>query len=173
MIAVALAGHTRPVRRAGGLRAVIVGGCAVSAATLLVLALVGPTRSLAALRAGLFVLGASNGAFAVAAIGSMMELAGRSRDGRDGTRMGLFGAAQAVAFAFGGLAGAAAVDVARHALGAPAAAYGLVFALEALLFVVAARVAATLDRPTGAAGAAGARAPVRDAPLVLAQEGRQ
>jgi BCD family chlorophyll transporter-like MFS transporter len=145
MIAVAVACSARAARRFGSLRSWIVGGCAVSAAALFALALIGPSGSLPALRAAVFVLGASNGAFAVAAIGSMMELAGRNRDGRDGMRMGLWGASQAIAFAVGGLVGAAAVDVARQLVGAPVAAYGLVFALEALLFVVAARMAATLD----------------------------
>jgi BCD family chlorophyll transporter-like MFS transporter len=145
MIAVAVACSARAARRFGSLRSWIIGGCAVSAAALFALALIGPSGSLPALRAAVFVLGASNGAFAVAAIGSMMELAGRNRDGRDGMRMGLWGASQAIAFAVGGLVGAAAVDVARQLVGAPVAAYGLVFALEALLFVVAARMAATLD----------------------------
>ena len=52
-------------------------------------------------------LGVCNGIFAVAAIGSMMALAGEGREAREGTRMGLWGAAQAVAAGFGGLAGAA------------------------------------------------------------------
>lgn len=152
MIAVALACSARAAGRFGSLRSWIVGGCAVSALALFALALIGPTGSLPALRAGLFVLGVSNGAFAVAAIGSMMELAGRGRDGRDGIRMGLWGASQAIAFAVGGLVGAAAVDVARQLVGAPVAAYGLVFALEGLLFVVAARMGATLEKPAPARG---------------------
>ena len=56
-------------------------------------------------------------------------------------RMGLWGAAQAIAFGFGGFAGAAASDLARSLLGAAAPAYGSVFALEALLFVAAAMLA--------------------------------
>ena len=43
------------------------------------------------------LLGFFNGMFAVAAIGSMMALAGEGRDAREGTRMGLWGAAQAIA----------------------------------------------------------------------------
>jgi MFS transporter, BCD family, chlorophyll transporter len=38
--------------------------------------------------------------FAVAAIGSMMALAGEGRGRREGTRMGLWGAAQAIAAGF-------------------------------------------------------------------------
>ncbi len=58
-------------------------------------------------------LGFFNGMFAVAAIGSMMALAGEGRDRREGTRMGLWGAAQAVAAAAGGFAGTALVDFGR------------------------------------------------------------
>jgi BCD family chlorophyll transporter-like MFS transporter len=84
-------------------------------------------------------LGFFNGMFAVAAIGSMMALAGGT--GREGARMGLWGAAQAVAFGLGGLLGAGAADLARAVLGEPASAYALVFTVEALLFVVAAALA--------------------------------
>ena len=59
------------------------------------------------------LLGFFNGMFAVAAIGSMMALAGKGRERREGTRMGLWGAAQAIAAGFGGLLGAAAADVFR------------------------------------------------------------
>jgi BCD family chlorophyll transporter-like MFS transporter len=96
------------------------------------------------LRANVFLLGLSNGAFSIAAIGSMMALAGAGRGGREGTRMGLWGAAQAIGFALGGLFGAAASDLARWLLGAPAAAYASVFLLEALLFVGAAALAARI-----------------------------
>jgi BCD family chlorophyll transporter-like MFS transporter len=172
MIAVALFAGSRSagpgkLPRIGSLRVWIVGGCAVSALALVALALVGPSGSLGALRASIFVLGVSNGAFAVAAIGSMMELAGRNRDGRDGMRMGLWGAAQAIAFALGGLIGAAAVDVARQLVGAPVAAYGLVFALEGLLFLASARMAATLDT-LGTARAHGRVTPAPTPELALA-----
>ena len=40
----------------------------------------------------------ANGAFAAAAIATMMQLAGRGRGGREGVRMGMWGAAQAIAF---------------------------------------------------------------------------
>jgi BCD family chlorophyll transporter-like MFS transporter len=88
-------------------------------------------------------------------------------------RMGLWGASQAIAFAVGGLVGAAAVDVARQLVGAPVTAYGLVFALEAVLFVVAARMAATLE--SGAGASAAGREPVPGmtlAPVPGAEAGR-
>ena len=61
--------------------------------------------------------------------------------------MGLWGASQAIAFAGGGLVGTALADAARLLLGAPGPAYAGVFALEAVLFVAAARIAATLAWP--------------------------
>jgi BCD family chlorophyll transporter-like MFS transporter len=95
--------------------------------------------------AAVFALGASNGVFAVAAIGSMMGLAGSGAHSREGIRMGLWGAAQAVAFGLGGFLATAGVDVARIFVRAPAA-YAMVFVVEALLFVAAARLASGIRR---------------------------
>jgi len=76
--------------------------------------------------------------------------------------MGLWGAAQAIAFALGGLCGSSASDLARGLLGAPALAYAAVFLGEALLFVIAARLAAGVFRvtPAGGRSMAGAALPV-------------
>jgi BCD family chlorophyll transporter-like MFS transporter len=129
-------------RRFGSLRAWTVGGCCASAAALLALAgadLVGPAWPL---RASVAALGASNGIFAVSAIGSMMELAHHGEAGSAGVRMGLWGAAQAVAFALGGVFGTLLVDAIRYFFGSPVAAFAAVFAAEALLFFAAARFAA-------------------------------
>ena len=78
------------------------------AATLAPPAIVGPAWPL---RAAVFALGVANGAFAIAAIGSMMGLAGSAAASREGVRMGVWGAAQAVAFGLGGFAGTAASDL--------------------------------------------------------------
>ncbi|OYX01084.1 MAG: hypothetical protein B7Z14_07220, partial [Bosea sp. 32-68-6] len=83
---------------------------------------------------------------AVAAIGSMMRLVGEGKPERQGVRMGLWGAAQGVAFGLGGLCGAAATDLARQLAATPAAAYAVVFAAEALLFIVAAGLALAVAR---------------------------
>jgi MFS transporter, BCD family, chlorophyll transporter len=56
--------------------------------------------------------------------------------GREGTRMGVWGASQAIAQGLGGFAGAALVDVLRLS-GDTADAFSLVFAAEALLFLAA------------------------------------
>jgi BCD family chlorophyll transporter-like MFS transporter len=93
-------------------------------------------------------MGVFNGMFAVAAIGSMMALAGEGRGQREGTRMGLWGAAQAIAAGFGGLLGAAAVDAMRSVV-TDASAFGTVFLAEAALFLVAAVMALRImDRAT-------------------------
>jgi BCD family chlorophyll transporter-like MFS transporter len=71
-----------------------------------------------------------------------MQLAGEGGGSREGVRMGLWGAAQAVAFGLGGLLGTGASDLARLIFASPGAAYSSVFALEGLMFVVAAVLAA-------------------------------
>jgi BCD family chlorophyll transporter-like MFS transporter len=57
--------------------------------------------------------------------------------------MGLWGAAQAIAFGVGGFIGTVASDLAHALIGSPALAYACVFAAEGLLFVGAARLAMT------------------------------
>ncbi len=128
-------------RRWGSLRVWTVAGCCGSAAALIGLAgadLVGPGWPL---RLCVVVLGGANGVFAVAAIGSMMELAHRGDAHSAGVRMGLWGAAQAIAFALGGLFGTFVVDLIRYLFGSAVAAFGIVFIVEASLFFVAARFA--------------------------------
>ncbi|QFU09744.1 PUCC protein [Rhodobacteraceae bacterium THAF1] len=128
--------------RFGALRDWVVAGCVGSAAALCAIGLLGQTGANLLVPATV-ALGVFNGMFAVAAIGSMMALAGEGRGAREGTRMGLWGAAQAIAAGFGGLTGAAAVDIART-LTTDATAFGLVFAAEAVLFVAAAVMAARI-----------------------------
>jgi len=139
------------------LRLWTVGGCIASGLALLGLVVGGAVGAPWPLRANVFALGAANGAFSIAAIASMMRMAGDGRAQREGTRMGLWGAAQAIAFGLGGLAGAGASDAMRWLVGSPVSAYGAVFFAEAVLFGVAAVLAwrighpaATLGRPTAA-----------------------
>jgi len=148
MVVTAIVGTTLGRSRAGFMRHWTVAGCLASAAALALLvagALIGPSWPL---RPSVFALGVANGAFAVAAIGSMMALANVGRSGREGMRMGLWGASQAIAFGLGGFLGTVAIDVARALLPDPASAFAIVFGLEALAFLVsatlAARVGATL-----------------------------
>jgi BCD family chlorophyll transporter-like MFS transporter len=98
------------------------------------------------LRETVFMLGVTNGAYAVAAIGSMMALVSSGAGQREGVRMGLWGAAQAVAFGMGGFIGTLASDVARYFLPSPSLSYSVVFSGEAALFVVAACMAVWVQR---------------------------
>ncbi len=128
-------------RRARMLRTWAIGGCLASAVALICLAAGGFSAPQFPLRPAVFGLGVANGAFAVAAIGSMMALAGQGRERREGIRMGLWGAAQAMAFGLGGFLGTVAIDVTRMLLDSPASAYAIVFTAEAVLFLVSALLA--------------------------------
>ncbi len=143
MLLAAAAGSRFGGRDWGSLRRWTQGGCLASALTLLGLAAsawVGPGWPL---KANVFLLGLATGAFSIAAIGSMMRLAGASGPGHEGLRMGLWGAAQSMAFALGGVVGTGLSDLARWGLGSPAYAYACVFLLEAAMFVWAARLVQT------------------------------
>ncbi len=164
MVATAVVGTTLGRSKARFMRLWTVGGCAASAAALAAIAfgaLVGPAWPL---RPSVFALGVANGAFAVAAIGSMMTLASVGRKGREGTRMGLWGAAQAIAFGLGGFLGAAAIDATRALVADTGLAFAVVFAAEATTFVVAAYLAARIGR-TAADGLTLPAMPAGDAVL--------
>ena len=125
----------------------VVGGCVLSGLALLGLAFGGTQAQSWPLGANIFVLGLANGAFAVAAIGAMMGLAREGGGGSEGLRMGLFGAAQAIAFGLGSFIGTALVDIMRALTPQDALAYGSVFAVEGLVFFVAAVLALRLTSP--------------------------
>jgi BCD family chlorophyll transporter-like MFS transporter len=121
-------------------------GCIGSAIMLIGLAIAshfGPTYPL---KANIFLLGFMNGVFAVSAIGSMFALARDGQDQREGLRMGLFGAAQALAFGFGGIFGTGLADFARLIIGSPMMAYAIVFATEAVLFFASAIIAQSIGK---------------------------
>lgn len=133
------------------LRSWNVGGCIASAIALLGIASGGHLSPAWPLLANVFFLGLANGAFAVAAIASMMTLAGAGAARREGLRMGLWGASQAIGFALGGFLGAVAIDISRALIAEVALAYGLVFSLEAALFVCAAVIGLRIEvRPSRA-----------------------
>ena len=125
----------------GSLKIWIVSGCVGSAVSLLGIALLGMGAPAQYLSIAVVCLGFFNGMFAVAAIGSMMSLAGQGRNSREGTRMGIWGAAQAIAAGFGGLLGAVSVDLMKLVSETEATAYGSVFLLEAAIFLVSAIMA--------------------------------
>ncbi|MES2523299.1 MAG: BCD family MFS transporter [Gemmatimonadota bacterium] len=127
--------------RTGQLRQWAAAGCLASAVAYVALVAAPATGSVQYFRIVVALLGLANGVFAIGAIGSMMALSGDRHDGRAGLRLGVFGAAQALAYATGTLAGAAGVDVARALLASPVRGYLAVFLVEAVLFAVAASLA--------------------------------
>jgi len=124
-------------------------GCLGSAAALIGIVMLPANAPVGMLKGAVFALGFANGIFAVAAIGAMMGLTVKGRAGGAGLRMGFWGAAQAIAYGLGGLLGAVGSDVARQVLGSPAAGYGAVFTVEAVLFVAAAVLVVATVRDEG------------------------
>lgn len=147
MLLVAILGSGFSGRTFGSLRLWMIAGCTASAAALVGLAIAGFYGPPWPLNSSVFTLGFANGTFAVAAIGSMMAMAGRGRAAREGTRMGLWGAAQAFAFGLGGFLGTAAVDLTRFLFDSPMLAYATVFSAQALLFLSAALLAVRIEQP--------------------------
>jgi BCD family chlorophyll transporter-like MFS transporter len=119
----------------------IVAGCLGSAFMLAGLSFAASTGLTWPVRANVFGLGVANGIFAVAAVGAMLGLASNGNASGEGARMGAWGASQAIAFGIGGLSGAVIVDLLRSRLGQDAAAFQIVFAVEACMFLLAAAVA--------------------------------
>ena len=87
--------------------------------------------------------------------------------------MGLWGAAQAIAFALGGFLGTAAFDLARFILQDATVSYALVFGAEALLFLLAASLGANVRLPAAPASTRKGVVPTfADPSLVELAEGR-
>ena len=146
MILVGVASSFAARAKALALRNWTVIGCVLSALALTGLvgaAMVGQTWPL---KQNIFALGFANGMFAVAAIGSMFSAAA-GQSSREGIRMGLFGASQAIAFAAGGFLGTITVDILKAITHSNAISYGSVFGLEAALFIVSAFLALRIGAP--------------------------
>jgi BCD family chlorophyll transporter-like MFS transporter len=141
MLAVALAGSSRVAGRLGSIQSWMVGGCWVSGLAMLGLCLAATYGPPWPLKPNVVLLGIANGSFSIAAIATMMRLATQGGEQHAGTRMGLWGASQAMAFGLGGLLGTAASDLAHYLLGEQGAAYACVFGFESVMFVLAAACA--------------------------------
>ena len=126
-------------------------GCLCSALALIGLVGAAKLGQVWPLKQNVFALGFSNGMFAVAAIGSMFSAAA-GHSSREGIRMGLFGASQAIAFAAGGFVGTVIVDIMKYFTHSNAISYGTVFGLEAALFVYSAMLAMRLGKGNAAIG---------------------
>ena len=135
MLAVAVAGSRRVAGRLGSVQTWMVGGCLLSALAMSGLTAAGLQSGRWPLQANVVLLGLANGAFSIAAIATMMRLANAGAGHSQGTRMGLWGAAQALAFGLGGVLGTALSDLAHRWLSSSGSAYASVFAFEACLFI--------------------------------------
>ncbi len=76
----------------------------------------------------------------------MMILAGRGRTSNYGMRMGIWGAAQAIAFGLGGVLGTIVLDLGRWLTTSDPEAFAGVFSMEASLFLISALVATRIGR---------------------------
>lgn len=132
--------------RFGSIRTWTFGGCAFSGVALIGLsgASFFPQWPL---RENVLALGFFNGIFAIAAISWMMTLAGGGKTPREGSRMGLWGAAQAVGTSLGAFLGASSVDVVSLVANADTATpFVVVFGLEGLIFIAAGLYALRMER---------------------------
>lgn len=154
MVGVACIASLAGKGRFGSRQSWTIGGCLASAVALVLLAIASVSAPTWPLQPTVFLLGVANGAFAVAAVGAMLSLAGQGRAKREGVRMGVWGAAQAVAFAAGGFIGAAAVDGARQFFAETPLAFAVVFSVEACVFIAAAILAARVGASDEGARAA-------------------
>ncbi len=150
MLASGAGGSLYAKRFGQNLKLWIVLGCFGSAIMLVGLSMAASVGTAWPLKANVFGLGVANGIFAVAAVGAMLGLASEGRNSGEGARMGVWGASQAIAFGAGGLLGAVIVDQMRSILGDDSIAFQTVFAVEAVMFILAALVATgtSLTRPT-------------------------
>jgi BCD family chlorophyll transporter-like MFS transporter len=144
MILVGVLGSRFGERKSLWMRRWTIAGCVGSAVALGGLAMASVVGLAWPLAPTVFALGFANGLFAVSAIGSMMGLAGAGRESREGVRMGVWGAAQAGAFAIGGFLGAVGVGVLRDEFHQAAPAFLFVFCTEAVVFLISALLAGGL-----------------------------
>jgi BCD family chlorophyll transporter-like MFS transporter len=164
MLLVALATSALKGTAGASLKRWVVGGCIASAVAMGGLAWAGVAGAPWPVKENVFLLGLANGVFSIAAIGSMMALASQGRTGREGVRMGLWGAAQSFAFGAGGFLGTILVDGAKAA-GLPLGlSYAVVFGLETLGFVLAARLALSVRFDVSAAKLTPEETPAAAAP---------
>lgn len=146
MLWVALVGWERVRGRLGSVHSWMVWGCVLSAFAMVGLAMAGVQGNNWPLKFNIVVLGVANGAFSIAAIATMMRLSTQGAHGNEGTRMGLWGAAQAIAFGLGGLLGTAASDMAHWLMASSGLAYSSVFGFEAVMFALSAWCAILVNR---------------------------
>jgi MFS transporter, BCD family, chlorophyll transporter len=158
MILVGVIGSSRLGLRAGLHKGFTLAGCLGSAMALAGLAAAARFAPDWPLQANVFALGFFNGMFTISAIGAMMTLAGAERakggEASEGIRMGVWGAAQAIAFGLGGFLGTVSVDAVRALTGSVPQSFAAVFTVEAAMFVASALIALRIAMPARTASTA-------------------
>ncbi len=118
----------------------LITGCVFSAFSLFIISLLGLTyRDPAMLNSVVFLFGISNGVFTAGILGTMLHLASRgSGDNNTGTRMGIWGAAQAYATMIAVFFSTVLVDILGLMMNSLPSVYGIVFLAAASFFIAAA-----------------------------------
>ena len=118
----------------------LITGCIFSAFSLFMISLLGLTyRDPGILNSVVFLFGISNGVFTAGILGTMLHLASRgSGDNNTGTRMGIWGAAQAYATMIAVFFSTVLVDILGLMMNSLPSVYGIVFLTAASFFIAAA-----------------------------------
>ena len=126
--------------RLGSEKLWLITGCLFSALSLFIISLLGLTyRDPGILNSVVFFFGISNGVFTAGILGTMLHLASRgSGDNNTGTRMGIWGAAQAYATMIAVFFSTVLVDILGLMMNSLSSVYGIVFLTAASFFIAAA-----------------------------------
>ena len=118
----------------------LITGCLFSAFSLFIISLLGLTyRDPSILNSVVFLFGISNGVFTAGILGTMLHLASRgSGDNNTGTRMGIWGAAQAYATMIAVFFSTVLVDILGLMMNSLPSVYAIVFLTAASFFIAAA-----------------------------------
>ena len=118
----------------------LITGCLFSALSLIIISILGLTyRDPGILNSVVFLFGISNGVFTAGILGTMLHLASRgSGDNNTGTRMGIWGAAQAYATMIAVFVSTVLVDILGLMMNSLPSVYGIVFLTAASFFIAAA-----------------------------------
>ena len=126
--------------RLGSERLWLITGCLFSALSLFIISLLAITfAGSSALNSVVFFFGISNGIFTAGVLGTMLHLASRgSGDNKEGTRMGIWGAAQAYATMIAVFFSTVLVDILGLIMTSLPSVYGIVFLTAACFFIASA-----------------------------------
>ena len=118
----------------------LITGCLISAASLFLITALGINLTdQILLKIVVLTLGIANGIFTAGILGTMMKLASEGQTaGREGTRMGLWGASQAYAAGIAAIISTSLVDTFSSFISQPAMSYGMVFSIQGMLFILSA-----------------------------------